>query len=400
VKIPRQVPETETSRTVERKSVQKRALASGGYSSVAQNSGYQSLKTDTERTFYQMIGDSVYQVAVSRTYQNYAPTGQITIPGKLTEAQIRLTTTAYLDDHPEVFWVANAYSYGYRGNETVVQLYSELTQSECNAAILAFNGKVQSIVQSIPSGLSEFDREEYLFDYITRNCAYDNAALSDSGDWKSYTSYGTLIEGKAVCEGYSRAMLLLCGHTGLSAGLIRGTGGGVAHMWNGIKIDGNWYHIDLTWCDSTKLIYNYFNINDQTIKLTHMIAPVASSMTDAQICSDNAIYNLTLPVCSSMAENYFQKKGIVISTLADSADSGTISAITARMKEKKTTIVFRIAAGDYDATVKGLTSASPYKMASYLQKAASAAGVFLDLAGVSYATDKTDSGLNVFVSYQ
>ncbi|QAT48680.1 hypothetical protein EQM14_02180 [Caproiciproducens sp. NJN-50] len=400
VKIPLQVSETKKSQTVERKSVQKRAFSSGGYSTVAQTGGYQSLKTDAERTLYQMIGDSVYQVAVSKTEQGYAPTGQIAVPGKLTEAQIRLVTTAYLDDHPEVFWIANAYSYGYRNNQTILQLYSELTQSECNTALLAFNGKIQSIVQSIPSGLSEFDREEYLFDYITNACTYDSAAVNDSSDWKAFTAYGTLMDGKSVCEGYSRAMLLLCGYAGLSTVLIRGTGSGVGHMWNGIKIDGNWYHIDLTWCDSTKLIYNYFNIDDQTIKLTHVIAPAASSLTDAQICGDSSIYNLTLPVCSSMKENYFIEKGIVISTLNDSGDSAVVSAIAAEMKSKKATLAFRIASGDYDGTVKGLTSASPFKMAAYLQKGAAAAGVSLNPKDISYVTDQSDSGLNVFVSYQ
>lgn len=400
VKTPLKIPETEQSQTVERRSIQKYAAASEGYTAVTQNTGYRSLKTDAERNLYQMIGDGVYQIAVSKTYQNYAPTGQIAVPGKLTEAQIRVTTTAYLDDHPEVFWIANAYSYGYRDNQTVLQLYSELTQSECSAALLAFNGKVRSVVQSIPSGLSEFDREEYLFDYITNACTYDSAAVTDSSNWKAFTAYGALIDGKVVCEGYSRTMLLLCGYAGLHATLVRGTGQGVAHMWNGIEIDGKWYHIDLTWCDSTELIYNYFNVDDQTIKLTHVIAPAASSLTDAQICGKDSIYNLTLPVCSSMDENYFRKKGIVISTLNDSGDNAVVSAVAAEMKAKKTTLAFRIASGNYDATVAGLTSASPFKMATYLQKGAAQAGVSLNPKNISYTTDQSDSGINVFVSYQ
>lgn len=400
VKTPQKITETKKTLTVERKSIQKQAAASVGYTAVAQNGGYQALKTDAEKNLYQMIGYSVYQIAVSKTEQGYAPTGQISIPGELTERQIRLATTAYLDDHPEVFWVANAYSYGYHNGQTTLQLYSELTQSECNAAVLAFNGKVQSVISSLPSGLNEFDREEYLFNYITGGCVYDDAALNDNGDWEAYTAYGALVAGKAVCEGYSRTMLLLCGYAGLPAALIRGTGQGVAHMWNGIKIYGNWYHIDLTWCDSTKLIYNYFNIDDKTIQLTHVIAPAASSLTDAQICTNNSIYNLTLPSCSSMEENYFKKKGIPVSTLDGSGDSAIISAVTAQMKAGKTTLAFLVTSGDYDATVKGLVSASPYKMAYYLQQAATEAGTFLNLKDVSFTTDQADSGLNVFVSYR
>jgi hypothetical protein len=396
----KKIPETKASQMVERRSVQKCAAAAKGYSAVTQDSGYRSLLTDTERTLYQLIDSSVYQVAVSKTYRNYAPTGQISIPGKLTEAQIRLTTTAYLDDHPQVFWTANAYSYGYRNNQTILQLYSELTQSECNTAAFAFRGKVQSIVQSIPSGLSEFDREKYLFHYIANICTYDDAAVKASDGWKSYTAYGALMDGKAVCEGYSRAMLLLCGYAGLPGVLVRGSDGNVAHMWNEIKIDENWYHLDLTWCDSSRLVYNYYNIDDKTIQLTHQIAPVFTSLTDAQICGNDSVYNLARPICSSMAANYFYKKGIVISTLDDSGDSAVVSAIAACLQERKTTLAFRINANDYDAVIRGLTSASPYKMAAYLEKAAKAAGVSLDRKGLSYSTDKSDSGLNVFVSYQ
>lgn len=70
------------------------------------------------------------------------------------------------------------------------------------------------------------------------------------------------------------------------------------------------------------------------------------------------------------------------------------------MKQKKTTIAFLVTAAGYDATIKGLTTAKPYKMAAYLQEAASAAGVTLNLKNVSYVTDQADLGLNVFVSYR
>jgi transglutaminase/protease-like cytokinesis protein 3 len=400
VKTPQVISETEDLKAIKRLSVQKAALSSESYTPVNQNSGYQSLTSEPERTLYKLIGNSVYQVANTKTSSGYAPVGQISIPAKLTEAQIRLTVTAYLDDHPQVFWIANAFSYAVSGNQTILQLYSELTQRECNAALLAFNGKVQSILQSIPSGLSEFEREEYLFDYITSNCVYTDTADGSDENWKLFTAYGALVDGQAVCEGYSRAMLLLSGYVGLPCVLIRGTGDGIPHMWNGIKIDGNWYHLDLTWCDSSHLVYNYFNINDSTLKLTHTIAPIFSSLTDEQICSSGSIFNLTLPVCSSTDENYFQKKGIVISTLDSSADDEVVTAIATQMKMRKTTIAFHIAAGDYDTIIKDLLSAKPYKMASYLKSAADQAGVTLNWQNISYVTDKANMGLNVFIAYQ
>ncbi|MFU0831637.1 MAG: TGc domain-containing protein [Oscillospiraceae bacterium] len=400
MKTPQVIAETEELQTIKRLSVQKADISAESYTAVDQNNGYLSLTSDAERTLYQLIGNSVYQVADAKTSSGYAPVGQISIPAKLTEAQIRLTVTAYIDDNPQVFWIANAFSYALRGNETIIQLYSELTQSECNAALLAFNGKVQSILQSIPSGLSEFDREEYLFNYITQNCVYADTMNESDMDWKLYTAYGALVNGQAVCEGYSRAMLLLSGYVGLPSVLIRGTGDGIPHMWNGVKINGNWYHLDLTWCDSSNLVYNYFNINDETLKLTHTIAPMFSELTEEQICSSDSIFNFTLPVCSSSEENYFQKKGVSISTLDSSEDKAVVTAIATQMKMGKTTLAFHVTSSDYDATIKGMISTKPYKMASYLKNAAAQAGVTLNWKSISYVTDDANRGLNVFISYQ
>lgn len=392
--MPQKVPETEESQSVKRESVVRSAAPSSGYQVVSQDEGYRSLQTGAQKSLYEAIERSVYQVAVSKTSRGDIPVGRIVTSDSLTEAQIHLTIMAFLDDNPQIFWIADAYSSARLGNQTVIQLYSELTRGECNAAVSKFNRKIQSIIRSVPAGLSEFDREEYLFHYITRNCAYQ-----DTGGWEPYTAYGALMEGKAVCEGYSRAMLLLSGDTGLSGMLIRGTGDGAAHMWNGIQISGNWYHIDLTWCDSSHLVYNYFNVDDQVIRLTHTIAPAASSLKDAQICSAESIYNLTIPKCSSMRENYFRRKGIPITTLNASGNNAVISAVADQMKSRRTTIAFRIATAHYDETVRQLTSVSPYQMSFYLKKAAAEAGVTIDLKGLSYVTDQADSGLDIFVNY-
>ena len=61
--------------------------------------------------------------------------------------------------------------------------------------------------------MSELDRELYLFDSLASRCSYDTEAASNGENWKAYTQYGALVDGKAVCEGYARAMqsLLSCG---------------------------------------------------------------------------------------------------------------------------------------------------------------------------------------------
>ena len=66
--------------------------------------------------------------------------------------------------------------------------------------------------------------------------------------------YGTLINQKAVCEGYAKAFkyimdeleipcILVCGTATNSVGVTEN------HAWNYVQIDGIWYAVDVTWDD-------------------------------------------------------------------------------------------------------------------------------------------------------
>nr|AIA85060.1 CAZy families CBM54 protein [uncultured Caldicellulosiruptor sp.] len=99
-------------------------------------------------------------------------------------------------------------------------------------------------------------------------------------------------------------MELLSSYLGLQTALIRGSSGGVGHMWNVVYLSGTWYNLDLTWSDGNQPIYNYFNITDQVLKQTHEVAPAASTLTAAQLTAANSQVNLFLPSCTATAENY------------------------------------------------------------------------------------------------
>lgn len=65
-----------------------------------------------------------------------------------------------------------------------------------------------------------------------------------------HTAYGALIEGKAVCDGYAEAFLLLCNAADIPCLLVSGTAEGIPHAWNLVFADGHWYHTDCTWSDT------------------------------------------------------------------------------------------------------------------------------------------------------
>lgn len=59
-------------------------------------------------------------------------------------------------------------------------------------------------------------------------------------------SYSLLCEGIGDSKAFSQVYAAMCSRIGLEAMVVSGTRDGEKHQWNLVKIDGNWYHLDLT----------------------------------------------------------------------------------------------------------------------------------------------------------
>ena len=104
------------------------------YTYVDQRDGYNYLPDLVSRSVYKQIFQSVNKISATPTSEGYYPVQKITVSGiRLSEAQLRVILLAFLNDNPQVFWLANAYSYAYYGESTYVQLYAVSTQANCSA---------------------------------------------------------------------------------------------------------------------------------------------------------------------------------------------------------------------------------------------------------------------------
>ncbi|MBW7573221.1 transglutaminase domain-containing protein [Caproiciproducens faecalis] len=382
------------------------AAAKPGYVYVDQREGYNFLPDLVSRNVYKQIFQGAYQISASTTSEGYYPIQKITVSDStLSEAQLRLILLAFLNDNPQIFWLANAYSYAYANNNTYIQLYSVASQPNCTAMIQKMNQKVSAVISAMPAGLSELDRELYLFHYIAQNCTYNDAAVTNTGIWQAFSSYGVLIDGTAVCEGYSRAMQLLSSYAGLQCMLLSGQSSGVNHMWNVIKIDGNWYHLDTTWGDSNTEVYNYFNLNDTAIAQSRTIFPSASTLTEDQIDGtvdgEAARCNLTIPACTATAANYFRAKAAKVSS--SSEDSTVQNALASAIKAKSTSVSFYIdESADYDAVITGMTTGSPYQLMKCVSAVNSMQGTGnrIDTDNLQYIGDRVDRGITLYLKYK
>jgi len=94
-------------------------------------------------------------------------------------------------------------------------------------------------------GMSDYQKAESIYNYIAENVHYANSASDDT-----YSAYSALVNGTAVCQGYSQLLYRLFLEEGIPCRFVGGLGNGGNHAWNIAKIDGIYYQLDVTW-DST-----------------------------------------------------------------------------------------------------------------------------------------------------
>lgn len=117
----------------------------------------------------------------------------------------------------------------------------------------------------------DFSKELAIIQYLVENITYENEN-SDSDD-KS-TAFGALLYNVASSAGYADAFLALAERYGLDARFVCNS----KHAWNLVKLDGEWYHVDVcmedpdldwyTWvCYGFDIARNlYINKTDDQIK--------------------------------------------------------------------------------------------------------------------------------------
>jgi hypothetical protein len=116
--------------------------------------------------------------------------------------------------------------------------------------------------------LSDVDKVMAVHDYLIDHIEYSNPHI------RSF-AYGALIEGKAVCQGYAQSLAMILNNLNVECHTIVAMTKGsnpVLHEWVRVKLDGEWYYIDLTWDDTPwaeDKNYKYFLINTDMISRDH-----------------------------------------------------------------------------------------------------------------------------------
>ena len=189
-------------------------------------------------------------------------------------------------DHPEAFWLNSNYSYfnsttyGITYNQVnntgkikyEHNLYFAikrptydlrrdefLTEEDVTDGMKRYKTAISNILADYPDGKSRQEGLLYLNEWLTTHNAY----CSILSGYRPTFCYSPLsaLEGTVgvlgpVCEGYARALKVLCDQKDIPCVLQTGMAQPARdaesedHMWNYVQLeDGQWYAIDVTWND-------------------------------------------------------------------------------------------------------------------------------------------------------
>lgn len=213
-----------------------------------------------------------------------------------------------LNDHPEFYYI-EGYTYTTYSKQNIISklefsgTYTR-TKDECMVVDAEIENYVAECFGKMDKNLSGYEKVKYIYEYIIENTEY-NLTAEDSQNICS-----VFLNGESVCMGYAKAMQYLLLKQDILCTIVNGTAeGGEEHAWNVVFLDGQYYHLDVTWGDDSYTVangegsgvgmtnYSFFCVTTEEIMKTHTIRNVVE-----------------LPECVADENNYYVKEGYYFET--------------------------------------------------------------------------------------
>ena len=172
---------------------------------------------------------------------------------------------AFFYDHPELFYIdltkinlfmkytkfgpITTYTVSIIPKNNYNYLSSSFkTEEQVNDAIDKLENVKDTILNKINTKDTDYNKIKKVHDSLVSMLEYDTNAE------EIHSTYGALIYKKAVCEGYAKAFKYILDSLNIDCILVCGNATNTknqseAHMWNYVKLDNNWYGVDVTWDD-------------------------------------------------------------------------------------------------------------------------------------------------------
>lgn len=148
--------------------------------------------------------------------------------------------------------------------------------------IKIYENQIEQVKEQVLSNIADknnYEKIKTIHNYLIDTIEYEDTITQNH----IYDIYGALINKKCVCEGYAKTFQYLMNEIGIENTIVIGTGTNSrnqteSHAWNYVKLDGEWYAVDVTWDDpiitgggrlTNKSRYKYFLKGSETMDEQH-----------------------------------------------------------------------------------------------------------------------------------
>ncbi|MBQ8003433.1 MAG: hypothetical protein IJ297_08335 [Clostridia bacterium] len=178
-------------------------------------------------------------------------------------------------ENPKYYYVIRSFSgtmnsAGYLGKLTKLS-YSVDSMDEVADVWAKIDIATEEILLYISPDMTDFEKIMTVHDYMVNNYVY-NIADTDQ-------TFLIMLDKVGVCAAYSEAFQHMMNVLGIEATLV--TSDEMGHIWNMVKLDGRWYHVDITWDDP---------VPDQAARVNHQFMLLSTNAI-----TDLGHYGFTAP---------------------------------------------------------------------------------------------------------
>jgi len=272
---------------------------SSPYNDYKKNTYYYNQLDNNAKKIYNSLKDNIdnlkkenFTIDFEKQFNDllHEPSGQEELNSSFQSA-----LDAFFYDYPELFYIdltkisllikstsigpLTTYTVKISPDNTSNYLYEEFNSEEkVNIAISKVENIKNHIINNLPTS-SNYDKILTIHDTLVKSLEYDSS-LNKSN---THNIYGALIEKSVVCEGYAKSFKYILDSLNIENILVSGTatnssGDSESHMWNYVKLNDNWYAVDVTWDDpiiigglsKNNLRHDYFLKGNTTFNKSHV----------------------------------------------------------------------------------------------------------------------------------
>lgn len=234
--------------------------------------GYDRLD-DAQRELYDLLESG--SITPEQPYYFDPP-----VSGEEQIIEMELVISLYEENHPTGVWRENGYFQFYSSTGELAGIRSDRqsdNEGRDQEMEAAFDQAEKEILARLPSpDAPDLEKAKAIVRLIAETTEYYDIAFhpparpltaEESNCFRDASNeYGALVNGKAICTGYTAAFQYLAEKLNLHCLSISGEAGGVSHAWNLLWLDGKWYHVDVTWMDRDEegdINWAYFLCSDE-----------------------------------------------------------------------------------------------------------------------------------------